>query len=560
MDLGPAASVETATIAGSGNVVSGSGDLVDCTIAEGTSAAVQIPGAAVAGDNSYQPIISAPSVGGGSSSGSGSGSGTGSGSGSGSGGNTGGGNTGNTGGSETVEPVEKTFTFSDIVDKQVWGNKYSEVDENGKVTLTYPSQYAHAMFAIPDSVDTANMISVTLNGFVGENFFVKLATAEEGASYNGSCAIDKQNVTTVATDGSDIKYFVIMSAAACTEENPQIITVDSVTFTVMEEKEESSDDKKEETTGPDLTSATECDTNAWQVHHFTDYNLVDYVGQTVSFTVDMAVVCEEGSVEVLVQDSGYKAMYQTTTITDEWKTFTFSCTVPDGSDPEKGDYADLEEAYLGFRWKSENADYANYAFYYKNFTFTGTPAGDEGGNTEGDNNGQDTPAEVIKEFYIAQDVALNTSVSEYNDDTWTNAAIPMNDFASLLPDALKNNSELCSAVTTAQGFKSVVKEFVFTVTLTQAKAAESTDEDGKYWAPQIKTVLQNEDYLKGTYGEGCYVNGGEPGSVQFPITTTLSTDKIGDDWIGLSQLYLDFSNADTTVQVQGTYSCKVVLK
>ena len=77
----------------------------------------------------------------------------------------------------------------------------------------------------------------------------------------------------------------------------------------------------------------------------------------------MAVECPEGSVTVKAQDSGYSLMYNDATITNEWQKFEYTCTV-------KEDYASKENAYLGFRWASQNADYANYKFYYKNFVFT----------------------------------------------------------------------------------------------------------------------------------------------------------------------------------------------
>ena len=113
----------------------------------------------------------------------------------------------------------------------------------------------------------------------------------------------------------------------------------------------------------DLTGATKCDTNKWQVHHFYDYNLVDYVGKEVSFSVDMVRVKGDASAVIMAQDSQYSTMYEVAEIGEEWKTFTYTLTVP-------ADYAEKENAYVGFRWKDANDNFADYEFYFKNFKFS----------------------------------------------------------------------------------------------------------------------------------------------------------------------------------------------
>lgn len=60
LDLGPSGYVADANIAGYNNFVTGTGSLGDCTIPEGSSASIQIIGAAVIGNNTYQPLAVDP--------------------------------------------------------------------------------------------------------------------------------------------------------------------------------------------------------------------------------------------------------------------------------------------------------------------------------------------------------------------------------------------------------------------------------------------------------------------------------------------------------------------
>ena len=113
----------------------------------------------------------------------------------------------------------------------------------------------------------------------------------------------------------------------------------------------------------DLTGATKCETDPYQVHHFKDYNLADYAGTEVKFSVDMVRVGGDGTEEIVAQDSAYKAIYEAAVIGETWKTYTYTIKVPEN-------YGD---AYVGFRWKNGPVDdYADYTFYFKNFKFEGT--------------------------------------------------------------------------------------------------------------------------------------------------------------------------------------------
>ena len=60
LELGPSGYVADANIAGYNNFVTGTGSLGDCTIPEGSSASIQIIGAAVIGNNTYQPLAVDP--------------------------------------------------------------------------------------------------------------------------------------------------------------------------------------------------------------------------------------------------------------------------------------------------------------------------------------------------------------------------------------------------------------------------------------------------------------------------------------------------------------------
>lgn len=194
MDLGPAASVETTTVAGSGNAVTGSGDVKDVTIAEGSSASVQVPGANVTGNNSYKP---SGSVGGGIISGGNTGGNTGGNGGSGnSGGNNGGGNNsgGNNGGgnndSGTVVVEKVTFALESVV--------LTVGDEDMKLTTSKAINESEYTLAI----DKQNVVNAYISGdsvYVAPKTTADVVTV---ALYKGSELQDTITVTVKAEEPS----------------------------------------------------------------------------------------------------------------------------------------------------------------------------------------------------------------------------------------------------------------------------------------------------------------------------------------------------------------------
>ncbi len=115
----------------------------------------------------------------------------------------------------------------------------------------------------------------------------------------------------------------------------------------------------------DITGATKCNTDSWQVHHFTDLDLRKHAGKTVTFTVDMAKYGGEETVTVRNQTSTtYQSVGADVVIGNEWQTYTGTYQIP-------ADIASQTSAVnLGFRWAGQNNDYADYTFYFKNFEYT----------------------------------------------------------------------------------------------------------------------------------------------------------------------------------------------
>lgn len=115
----------------------------------------------------------------------------------------------------------------------------------------------------------------------------------------------------------------------------------------------------------DITGATKCTTDSYQVHHFTDVDLRKYPGATISFSVDMAKYGGDETVEVKAQTSTtYQSIGENAVIGNDWDTYTGTYLIP-------ADVVDAASAvYLGFRWNGQNNNYADYMFYYKNFEYT----------------------------------------------------------------------------------------------------------------------------------------------------------------------------------------------
>lgn len=320
----------------------------------------------------------------------------------------------------------------------------------------------------------------------------------------------------------------------------------------------------------DLTGATKCDTNKWQVHHFYDYNLVDYVGKEVSFSVDMVRVKGDGSAVIMAQDSQYETMYNVAEIGEEWKTFTYTFTVPAG-------YAEKENAYVGFRWKDANDNFADYEFYFKNFTFTGEKDEDLTPEVTPDPTPEVTPdptpevtpdptPEVIKEFYLVKDKTFSGIVvgAENSADVgdcylneWTNGDMSGHNFVDNLPDALKADTAVADKFKTLTGIMEMVDYFEVEITLTEATAVEGKES----YAPQAQVYLQSSDWSMGTWGQ-FIGNVGEPSEGAPTSGVVQHSTSACADWTSptLAKLGIQMINAEPDSTLAGSFSVKVVLK
>lgn len=275
----------------------------------------------------------------------------------------------------------KAYQFADLDIDGGWGNKTEEAVHGG-VKVSYEKQYAAVKFALPAPVKMADLEKIIMtassvtgplgielydaaNNIIGFWWNKKVSETTDmdltfnTTGYGGGETISADNMAKEAVavnvmyhgDGEDVQAilyrlaFVAKPGAGSTEPKPGDGEVD-------------------------LTGATKCDTNKWQVHHFNDYNLVDYAGKEITFSVDMVRVGGDGTAVIMAQDSAYAAMYKEAVIGEEWKTFTYTITVP-------ANYAEKENAYVGFRWKDANDNYADSTFYFKNFKFTGQKNGED---------------------------------------------------------------------------------------------------------------------------------------------------------------------------------------
>ena len=132
--------------------------------------------------------------------------------------------------------AKTTYTFKELTETGKWGN-YSAVDATtGKATLTFTGQYNQAFYAIPEGIDMTKVESITLNGLTGSSYAIKAQTAAEYEAGGDAVILGYDNAT-LQTGGADVKYFVIMSTDAnAATDAPQVITIDSVTFNVVEEE------------------------------------------------------------------------------------------------------------------------------------------------------------------------------------------------------------------------------------------------------------------------------------------------------------------------------------
>ena len=193
LNLGPAATVEKATVAGSDNKVNGTGDLLDCTIPEGSTASVEVMGAFVVGNNTYQPLVTEPYE-------------------------------FPTYGEETAE---ETYTFAQMTQPMDKGGNWSctPTIEGGKLILTSEEGqvYTQSFWQFP--VDMTKVNKITFNGVDATGVEFRIMTADEYAAYNGGQSFEFQgSETTYTTNGAPLAYFAVVS------KDGGLVTIESITF------------------------------------------------------------------------------------------------------------------------------------------------------------------------------------------------------------------------------------------------------------------------------------------------------------------------------------------
>ena len=135
------------------------------------------------------------------------------------------------------EGVKTTYTFKELTQTQIWDATSSVDASTGAITMSFPATYKQVFFAIPADIDVTKLESITFNGLVGSSYALKLQTQAEYDKYDGNAAITGYDNPTIATGGSEVKYFVFMSNDSnATADAPQVITVESVTFNLAEEE------------------------------------------------------------------------------------------------------------------------------------------------------------------------------------------------------------------------------------------------------------------------------------------------------------------------------------
>ncbi|MBE5930508.1 MAG: hypothetical protein E7268_05535 [Lachnospiraceae bacterium] len=272
------------------------------------------------------------------------------------------------------KPTENvTYTFDDLTLGTNYGVTTSIV--NGSLNISYVEQYQEAQYNLPVGMFTDDYDKILVDfeectGTICFKVFAGGKTLNAFYGNSGDCVLDLSPY-----GGYEVTHIGIMQDNA--GQGTCEAVINSFTFVVAAEDEGGEEGGETEAPEVDLTGATKCETDPYQVHHFKDVNLKDYAGTKVSFSVDMVRVGGDGSVAIVAQDSAYNAMYEAAEIGETWKTYTYTLTVPK-------DYGD---AYLGFRWKTNPVNnYADYAFYFKNFKFEGTKVegGDDNQGSTGD--------------------------------------------------------------------------------------------------------------------------------------------------------------------------------
>ncbi len=137
---------------------------------------------------------------------------------------------------EAQEEAKTTYTFNEFTEVRLWEATTNVDATTGAITMSFPGQWKQAFYEIPEAIDMTKVESVTLNGLVGNTYCIKLQTAEEYAA-GGDAAVLGYDNATVETGGAAVKYLVFMSNSdSATAEAPQVITVESVTFNLIEEE------------------------------------------------------------------------------------------------------------------------------------------------------------------------------------------------------------------------------------------------------------------------------------------------------------------------------------
>ncbi len=147
-----------------------------------------------------------------------------------------------------------TYTFAELTKVGGWSNE-ATVDADGKISISFTGQYAQIFWAVPADVDATKLEKVTFDGLSGSDYGLKLLTQAGYDTDNKDAAALSYSGNELATEGAtDIKYIGIMSTAAASAEEPNVITLDSLTFTVTAGSGDEGGDDSGVVTDRDITT------------------------------------------------------------------------------------------------------------------------------------------------------------------------------------------------------------------------------------------------------------------------------------------------------------------
>ncbi len=279
-------------------------------------------------------------------------------------------------------------------------------------------------------------------------------------------------------------------------------------------------------------------------------------GQTLEFTVDMDVTTLDTNSTIrfyLIKDSNDVAISDIAYI----KTPELASTSVNNALTLTATEDANQIMFVTFAWDGSTTQVV---------TLNGITCGAEA-EEEPEVTPEPTPTpEVIKEFYLAQDVAFSDIVvgeegsADVGDcylNEWTNGEMSGHNFVDKLPESLKADTEVADKFRTLTGIMEMVDYFEVEITLTEATAVEGKED----YAPQAQVFLQSSDWSKGTWGQ-FIGNVGQP-SEGAPTTGVVqhSTD-VCAEWTSptLAKLGIQMINAEVGSTLAGSYSVKVVLK